>query len=261
MMAEKDPAFLFYSKDFYEGTRTMLPRERACLIDLMIYQHQHGAIPNDMERMVMYCSGLDEATLQATLQAKFRLTDDGWVNDKLSLVTEDRKNYKDGQSVNGRIGQFWKKVKSIVTAKELKRLKDVVYNEIGKDAFSKMLTDEKATLEGLLKDLLKHIAIADANENAIEDVSDSLNISKAPPKFEEVAAYFIENGYTEESARKAFNYYQASLTETKRHWSDGKGQPVKNWKQKMQSVWFKPENLKPVQQHGKSRHTFSNPIL
>ena len=36
----KDPAFLFYSKDFYEGTRTMLPEERACYIDLMIYQHQ-----------------------------------------------------------------------------------------------------------------------------------------------------------------------------------------------------------------------------
>ena len=31
----KDPAFLFYSKDFYEGTRTMLPEERACYIDLM----------------------------------------------------------------------------------------------------------------------------------------------------------------------------------------------------------------------------------
>ena len=26
----KDPAFLFYSQDFYAGTRTMLPEERAC---------------------------------------------------------------------------------------------------------------------------------------------------------------------------------------------------------------------------------------
>jgi len=40
----KDPAFLFYSKDFYEGTRTMLPEERACYIDLMIYQMLHTKI-------------------------------------------------------------------------------------------------------------------------------------------------------------------------------------------------------------------------
>jgi len=65
-----------------------------------------------------------------------------------------------------------------------------------------------------------------------------------PPPIDEVIAYFKERGYTEASARKAFDYYQASVTETKRHWSDGKGQPVRNWKMKMQSVWFKDENRK-----------------
>jgi hypothetical protein len=65
-----------------------------------------------------------------------------------------------------------------------------------------------------------------------------------PPPIDEVIAYFKEKGYTETSARKAFDYYNASVTETKRHWSDGKGQPVRNWKMKMQSVWFKDENRK-----------------
>ena len=65
-----------------------------------------------------------------------------------------------------------------------------------------------------------------------------------PPPIDEVIAYFKEKGYTEASARKAFDYYNASVTETKRHWSDGKGQPVRNWKMKMQSVWFKDENRK-----------------
>jgi hypothetical protein len=63
-----------------------------------------------------------------------------------------------------------------------------------------------------------------------------------PPTIDEVIAYFKEKGYTEASARKAFDYYQASVTETKRHWSDGKDQPIRNWKMKMQSVWFKDEN-------------------
>ena len=63
-----------------------------------------------------------------------------------------------------------------------------------------------------------------------------------PPVIDDVIAYFTENGYTEASARKAFDYYQASVTETKRHWSDGKGTPIKNWKMKMQSVWFKDEH-------------------
>lgn len=75
----KDPAFLFYSTDFYEGTRTMLPEERACFIDLMIYQHQRGPIPNDLKRVLLYCNGVDEATLKTTLQSKFKLTSEGWI--------------------------------------------------------------------------------------------------------------------------------------------------------------------------------------
>ena len=74
----KDPAFLFYSKDFYEGTRMMLPEERACYMDLLVYQHQNGSIPTDLKRVLMYCNGVDLATLEATLEAKFELVDEGW---------------------------------------------------------------------------------------------------------------------------------------------------------------------------------------
>lgn len=57
-----------------------------------------------------------------------------------------------------------------------------------------------------------------------------------PPTIEEVKAYFKENGYTEASAIKAFQYYNTAA------WKDSKGNQVKNWKQKMISVWFKDEN-------------------
>lgn len=57
-----------------------------------------------------------------------------------------------------------------------------------------------------------------------------------PPILENVKLYFIENGYSEQSAEKAFNYYNEGS------WKDSKGNAVKNWKQKMISVWFKDEN-------------------
>lgn len=52
----------------------------------------------------------------------------------------------------------------------------------------------------------------------------------------EVKDYFKEKGYTEIAAIKFFEYYSVS------DWVDGKGNKVKNWKQKANSVWFKEEN-------------------
>lgn len=57
-----------------------------------------------------------------------------------------------------------------------------------------------------------------------------------PPLISEVVAYFLASGYTEQSAKKAFRYYDDA------DWIDSKGNKVKNWKQKMQGVWFKDEN-------------------
>ena len=56
------------------------------------------------------------------------------------------------------------------------------------------------------------------------------------PLIDEVILYFNENGYTKESAVKAYNFYDVA------NWVDSKGNKVKNWKQKMQGVWFKDEN-------------------
>lgn len=58
------------------------------------------------------------------------------------------------------------------------------------------------------------------------------------PTIEEVENYFEENGYNSDIGRKAFNYYNVA------DWHDGKGKKIINWKQKMQSVWFKEENKK-----------------
>jgi len=59
------------------------------------------------------------------------------------------------------------------------------------------------------------------------------------PTMEEVKSYFSENGFKADAGEKAWKYYDTAS------WHDSTGKPVKNWKQKMQSVWFKDENKNP----------------
>lgn len=57
-----------------------------------------------------------------------------------------------------------------------------------------------------------------------------------PPTVDEIRSYFKENGYSDDIAIRAFNYYDSA------HWKDKSGKSVKNWKQKMIGVWFKEEH-------------------
>jgi hypothetical protein len=84
-----------------------------------------------------------------------------------------------------------------------------------------------------------------AKESQIElEIELKQNRSKAftPPTLELVRLYFIENGYSETSANKAYEYYNSA------NWHDSNGKQVKNWKQKMQGVWFKDENKTTIAQ-------------
>ena len=82
-----------------------------------------------------------------------------------------------------------------------------------------------------------------------------VNISKVrkkkefvPPVISDVISYFEENGYTKDSGRKAYQYYNTA------NWHDSKGNQVKNWKQKMISVWFKDENKINHIKNGDNKH-------
>lgn len=56
-----------------------------------------------------------------------------------------------------------------------------------------------------------------------------------PPIFEDFSCYCTENGFSG-IALRAYKFYSEA------NWHDSKGNPVLNWKQKLQSVWFKEEN-------------------
>lgn len=78
------------------------------------------------------------------------------------------------------------------------------------------------------------------NRNAIKGNKRILNKKKRKifiaPTLLEVITYFTDNGYTKEAAEKAYNHYQLA------DWHDSYGNQVLNWKQKVHTVWFKPEN-------------------
>lgn len=87
----------------------------------------------------------------------------------------------------------------------------------------------------------KSNAIALQKDMQTEDEDEIVNVNKEKKKFkspllEDVIKYFFESGYTEESAVKAYNYYSVA------NWIDSKGKQVRNWKQKMQGVWFRDEH-------------------
>ncbi len=63
------------------------------------------------------------------------------------------------------------------------------------------------------------------------------------PTLDEFKAYFRTNGFPDELAERAFKGYAEN------NWHDSEGKQVKNWKQKCQFNWFKPENKK----NGKSQ--------
>lgn len=57
-----------------------------------------------------------------------------------------------------------------------------------------------------------------------------------PPTLEQVKEFFKSEGYTEESAVKAYKYYDVA------NWYNSRGKKVLNWKQTMQANWMKEEN-------------------
>lgn len=76
--------------------------------------------------------------------------------------------------------------------------------------------------------------------NTIQELKELRESSRrkkfTPPTLDEVKAYFKEKGYQESVAIRAYNGYAEA------DWHDTKGNKVKNWKQKMNNVWFKDEN-------------------
>ncbi len=100
----KDPAFLFYSKDWLEGTAEMTPDEKGVYIDLLAHQHQKGSLPSDTKRLakMVGIAEVDFLKVWTLLNEKFNRTDDRLVNRKLSELTTERSSKSHTNRITGK---------------------------------------------------------------------------------------------------------------------------------------------------------------
>jgi hypothetical protein len=100
------------------------------------------------------------------------------------------------------------------------------------------LVEKNQTVDFPLSGKTEINALSSNNINALSSNNKKINKKEKtfiPPLLEEVVEYFSTKGYTKQAAEKAYDYYSIA------NWIDSKGNPVRNWKQKMIGNWFKNE--------------------
>jgi hypothetical protein len=94
----KDPAYLFYSQDFYTGVATMNFEDRGKYISILCLMHQQGRMNEETIRFVV-------GSISVNLKNKFKVDNTGlWYNERLELEIEKRKNFVQSRIDNGKLG-------------------------------------------------------------------------------------------------------------------------------------------------------------
>jgi len=95
----KDPAFLFYSKDWLSGCQFMSFEERGIYITLLCAQHQNGHLD---KKRVGFLLGLGWDLISDIVKSKFKEDAGGSIfNERLDLEIEKRKIFIEKQISNG----------------------------------------------------------------------------------------------------------------------------------------------------------------
>lgn len=101
----KDPAFLFYSQDFYTGTATMNFEDRGKFITILCLMHQQGRMSEETIRFLV-------GSISDNLKAKFRIDSKGlWYNERLETEAKKRNEFTESRRLNGNLGGRPKKDK------------------------------------------------------------------------------------------------------------------------------------------------------
>jgi hypothetical protein len=139
--------------------------------------------------------------------------------------------YNKGQCENA---MRWLRNRGMITT--MKTTRGLFITICNYDLYQDSKNYESNTEEGM-KDTIKqqHSDTINKNDKNVKKERRK-NMVFIPPTLQEVKTYFLENGFSEQAAIKAFNFYDVA------DWHDSAGRKVKNWKQKMQGVWFKDEN-------------------
>ena len=124
-MKKKDPAFLFYSKDWLEGTAEYSPEEKGVYIDLLCYQHQRGNLPTDLERLsrLVRLNKKDFIKIWDIISEKFVKKDEKYINSKLQEVMQERSDKGHKNKIIGTFGYVLKKL--TISPKTEKKLREM----------------------------------------------------------------------------------------------------------------------------------------
>jgi len=94
-MANKDPAFLFYSSDFITGVQVMSMEDRGRYITILCLMHQQGHLSEETIRFLV-------GSVSDTLKSKFLIDENGhWYNKRLEAEAEKRRKFAESRYQNG----------------------------------------------------------------------------------------------------------------------------------------------------------------
>lgn len=204
--------FPFFHRKFADGVRGESPSYIGTYIMLMCRQAEKGRITETPEKLARWIGG--ECTpemVKQVLAERFTKDESGTFNQVLENVLEEvmEKSYSASQ-------------------KALKR-----WSTDGKQNATAMPQHKPSNAPAMPQHSTSNameIEIEIRNRKGKREREKEK--SPHPPTLPELINFFKENGFTEQLAKKAFQYYQSA------DWHDKAGKPVKNWQQTMIGVWF-----------------------
>jgi len=105
----KDPAFLFYTSDFFSGVAGLTMEERGQYITLLCLQHQQGHLS---PKSICLTLGISNITKIPDVLSKFKIDDKNfYYNERLECEIIKREKYCTAQKNN--IEKRWSKIRNI----------------------------------------------------------------------------------------------------------------------------------------------------
>ncbi len=201
----KDPAFLFYSQDFFTGVSTMSFEDRGKFITILCLMHQQGRMD---EESISFIVG----SISVKLKSKFDIDKNGlWFNKKLEEETEKRNKFTESRRSNGLLG--------------------------GRP-------DKKDKPIGKPKDNLKVMHKANLMEDVNEDEIVIKNKSEIIWPTENEFLAHCQEVLQNEFNKYEFSLISKYNTWKDSGWKDGHGKKITNWKNKINNTipYLKPTN-------------------
>jgi len=143
----KDPAFMFYPKDWITGTADLMPDEKGVYIDLLAHQHQRNTLPNDTIRLARMI-GIphdDFMRIWNTIKIHFDQMGDQLVNRKLEALMLERSLRARKNRISGTFAsvlrEFKKKLEPKVVSQLRYRFKAEEFLDIPDEYLEHEITD------------------------------------------------------------------------------------------------------------------------